>query len=84
MRPPWRICHTYLPVVHTVFGALNVLAFGNVHAVFGVLAVLDLSILAPLVVVWCGMVIVASSERQHEHLIVAWESLRSSLKFVCY
>jgi hypothetical protein len=43
---------------------------------------LDLSILAPLVAVWRGMVIVASRERQHEHLIVAWESLRSSLAFV--
>jgi hypothetical protein len=63
-----------LGVVHAVFGALNVLAFGDVHAVFGVLAVLDLSILAPLVVVWRDMVVVASCARQHESLIVAWES----------
>ena len=44
---------TYMP-----FGILTVLAFGNVHAVFGILTVLDLGILAPLVIVWCGMVIV--------------------------
>jgi hypothetical protein len=76
--------------VHNVFGILDVLAFGdihtfgNVHAIFGILARLNLSILALLVVVWRGMVIVASCKRQHDHLIVAWESLRSSLAFVWY
>jgi hypothetical protein len=30
------------------------------------------------------MVIVPSCEQQHEHLIVAWKSLHSSLAFVCY
>jgi hypothetical protein len=44
------------------------------HVFFGVLAVLDLSIFAPLIqqcVVW----FVASCEQQHELLIVAWESV---------
>jgi hypothetical protein len=65
------------------FGILTVLAFGNAHAIFGVFAVPDLGILAPLVITWCGMVVVAFCKQQHERLIVAWESLRSSLAFVC-
>jgi hypothetical protein len=65
------------------FGILTVLAFGNVHAIFGVLVLLDLGMLAPLVIAWRGIVVVAFCERQHERLIVALESLRSSLAFVC-
>jgi hypothetical protein len=63
--------------VHAVFGVLNVLAFGklhafgNVHAIFGILVILNLSIVAPLVIAWCGMVIVAPHKQQHEYLIVA-------------
>jgi hypothetical protein len=44
------------------------------HVFFGVLAVRDLSIFAPLIqhcVVW----FVASFEQQHELLIIAWESV---------
>ncbi len=66
--------------VYAIFGTLNVLAFGNVndlgnvHAAFGVLAVLDLSVFASLIkqcVVW----FVASCKQQHELLIIAWESV---------
>jgi hypothetical protein len=56
--------------------------FGDVHAVFGVLTVFELGILVPLVITWCGTVVVASCERQHEIFIVAWESFCSSLAFV--
>ncbi len=73
--------------VHAVFGVLNVLvfgdvhAFGNIHAIFGVLVILDLSILAPLVAAWRDMAVVASCTQQHESLIVAWELFGSSLAF---
>jgi hypothetical protein len=74
--------------VQDIFGVLDVLAFGNIHAfgnvqsVFGVLAILNLSILALLVAVWHGTVIVASREQQHEISIVAWE-LHSSFPCIC-
>ncbi len=51
--------------------ARDLLAY--LHAVFGVLALLNLGILVPLIVAWCNMVLVASCKQQHEHLIVAWE-----------
>jgi hypothetical protein len=45
------------------------------HAFFGVLAVLDLSILVPLIVALRGTVIIPSCKQQHEILIVTWESV---------
>jgi hypothetical protein len=66
-----------------LYSKRTVLAFGNIHAIFGVLAVLDLGILVPLVVAWRGMVVMAFCEQQHERLIVAWEPLHSSLAFIC-
>jgi hypothetical protein len=76
--------------VHAIFGVLNVLAFdylhasANVDAISSVLAVLNLGVFVPLIVALCDMVIPASCEQQHESLIVAWVSFRSSLAFVCY
>jgi hypothetical protein len=64
---PWG---TYMP-----YGILTVLAIGNVHAIFGVLTVLDLGISVPLILALRGTVAVASCEQQHEFLIVAWESV---------
>jgi hypothetical protein len=65
-----------------LLGVLVILDLGNVHAVFGILTVPSLGIFALLVVVWRDMVTVASCKQQHEHLIVEWEPLRSSLAFV--
>jgi hypothetical protein len=90
MHPPCVLAILALGAVHTVFGVFNVLAFGdlhafdNIHTIFGLLPILDLSILALLDIAWRGLVIVTSREQQHEHLIVAWELLRSSLAFVCF
>jgi hypothetical protein len=76
--------------VHAVFAILNVLVFGdlhalaNVYAISSILAVLNLGVFAPLIIMLCDMVIVASYKQQHESLIVAWESFHSSLAFICY
>jgi hypothetical protein len=62
--------------VHTIFSILallafgNIHAFGNVHAISSVLAVLNLSVFALLVIAWRNMVLVASCEQQHEHLLL--------------
>jgi hypothetical protein len=66
MHPPWYTCHTHPWQRTHHLGILNVLAFGdvhalgNVHTVLGILAVINLSILAPLVVAWCCTVIATS------------------------
>jgi len=52
-----------------------VLAIGNVHAIFGVLNVLDIGIFVLLILALRGKVAVASCKQQHEFLIVAWESV---------
>jgi hypothetical protein len=54
---------------------LTVLPFGNIHAIFGALTVLDLGVFVPLILALCGMVVVASCKQQHQILIVAWESV---------
>ncbi len=45
---------------HCLLCVLGVLTLGDIHTVFGVLAVLPLGVFAPLVIVWCNMVVVAS------------------------
>jgi hypothetical protein len=71
-----------LGTVHTVFGILTVLALGNVHAISRVLTVPNLGVFTLLVITWPDMAVVASCKWQHEHLIVAWKLLGSSLTFV--
>ncbi len=43
-----------------LLGVLALLALGNVHIVFGVLTVPNLSVFTPLIAVLCNMVVVAS------------------------
>jgi hypothetical protein len=79
-----------LSAVHAVFGILTVLTFGNVHtfgnihAISIVLAILNLGIFAPLIVVWRDVVVIVSCDQQHKNLIVAWELFCSSLAFILY
>jgi hypothetical protein len=54
------------------------------HAIFGVITVLNLGVLAPLIFVWHDMVAISSCKQQHESLIIVWESFPSSLTFFCY
>ena len=54
---------------------LTVLPFGNIHAIFGALTVLDLGISVPLILALRGTVAVAFCEQQHAFFIVAWESV---------
>jgi hypothetical protein len=76
--------------VHTVFGILTVLAFGdvhafgNLHAISSVLAMLNLGAFVLLIVASRNMVVLASCNQQHENSIVAWESFQSSLAFIFY
>jgi hypothetical protein len=80
----------FLSNVHTVFSVLallafgNIHAFGNVHAISSVLALLNLSVFAPLVIAWRNMVLVASCKQQHEHFIVALESFLSFPCICCF
>ena len=53
------------------------------HVFFGILAVLNLGVFAPLIVALRGTFIVACCKQQHEILIVVWESVWSSLALVC-
>jgi hypothetical protein len=71
-------------VFYDIFGILAILALVGVHAFSSVLAVPNFGVFALLIVVWHNMVIVASCEWQHEHLIVVWELLLSYLAFVFY
>ncbi len=49
----------YLPLV------MYTLSLAYLHAIFGVLVVLDLGVLTPLVIALCNMVVVASCKQQH-------------------
>ena len=52
------------------YGILTVLAIGNVHAIFGVLTVLDPGISVSLILALHRTVAVASCEQQHEFLLL--------------
>jgi hypothetical protein len=67
-----------------LLGVLALLILGNVHTMFGVLNVPNIGIFMLLVVAWRNMAAIASCKQQHEHLIVAWELLQSSLVFGFY
>ena len=73
----------YLPLATYMLLAVYTLSLACLHAFFGILAVLNLGIFAPLIVALGGTVIIASCKQQHEILIVAWKSYSSFPCILC-
>jgi hypothetical protein len=67
----------YLPLEMHMTLAMYTPSLVCSHVFFGILAVLDLSVFAPLILALRGTVALTSCKQQHDILIVAWESYLS-------